>query len=493
MLPSATFRRRLLRYLAALLSVVAGIAAASLLQRLPLANLSLVFLTVVIVVAAHWGSGPAIFASLLSFLAFNFLFTPPYHTFRVANEEDVATLLFFLVMAVIIGNLAARMRAVMEAKRIALNRISELYEFGRQMTAALGTDDVIQHLCRRLSALLARPVFVLLPDDSGTLQIRASSDSHDASPLWLSAMRRAWAEQGPSCGVEMVRLNSGGTVCGIVAIEGEALAEEQNTLAAALCDQAATAMERTRLAADLASARLNAETEQLRSALLSSVSHDLRTPLASIIGSASSVIEYGDAFRVEDRRELLQTVLDEAQRLDRYIQNLLDMTRVGRGAIDLKRDWHDLHDVVAAAAARLASALDGFQLKIEIAEPVALLNVHGVFLEQALVNLLDNAVRYSPSGGTIAVKAGLVDGFVRIDVVDEGPGIVEVDRDRVFDMFYRAGQGDHSVPGSGLGLAICRGLIGAHGGTIEALAGPDGVGTCIRITLPGVAAAHEVT
>jgi two-component system sensor histidine kinase KdpD len=275
-----------------------------------------------------------------------------------------------------------------------------------------------------------------------------------------------------------------GQPLGLLAIQGE-IDEEQIGLARSLCEQAAVALDRTRLAGDLQEARLVTETEQLRSALLSSVSHDLRTPLASIIGSSTSLLEYGQSFSEANRQELLATIADEARRLDRHIQNLLDMTRLGQGSLGLRRDWVDLHDVVSGALGRLKELLRAVRVEISIDPAVPLLWVHGALLEQALVNLLDNALRFSPAGSRILVRAGLAAEEVQIEVCDQGPGVPEAEREKIFDMFYTIRQGDRAQgQGTGLGLAICRGMIGAHGGSVTAHEGPDGVGTCMRIVLP---------
>ena len=222
------------------------------------------------------------------------------------------------------------------------------------------------------------------------------------------------------------------------------------------------------------------------------MSHDLRTPLAAIIGSATSLLEYGEAFSPEDRRDLLSTVANEAQHLDRHIQNLLDMTRLGQGTLQLKRDWVDLRDLIAGALARLTEVLAGLEVEVAISPEVPLLWVHGTLIEQALVNLLDNAAKFSPPGGRIAIQAEPRDQELVIDLCDQGPGIPAEERERIFDMFYSVSRGDrHDRGGSGLGLAICRGLMAARGGWFEALPGEAGWGTRMRLRLPLVNA--EVT
>jgi two-component system sensor histidine kinase KdpD len=232
-------------------------------------------------------------------------------------------------------------------------------------------------------------------------------------------------------------------------------------------------------------AQLESETERLRSALLASVSHDLKTPLAAIIGSTSSLLEYQSILKPGDREELLRNVLTEAERLNRYIQNLLDMTRFGQRPFAIDRQWHDLNDLVSSAVERLGAALGQTRLKIDVAADAALLRVQGALLEQVFVNLLDNAAAFALADSVIEVRARREDFSTIIDVANDGPAIPEEERERIFELFHRASQGDRQRPGTGLGLAICRSIVAAHGGTIEARASASG--TLIRITLPAEA------
>lgn len=477
-------------YLWTTLSVALATVAASLgAWLLPHANLSLLYLTAVLVVAARWGLWPSLYAALLGFLAFNFFNTPPYYTWTVQDEGDVATLVFFLLMAAIAGSLAARMHRAMAESRTALQRTSQLYEFSGRVVAAVGMGDVLRELVRYLEGVLRAPAVGFIVQGDGELAPVALSDGAPESPP-LAAARQAWARGEPetvSEGWRFLALTTGRGTVGMVGLRADAAFTERSDLVHALCGQAAVALERAVLAADLEQARLETETEQLRSALLSSVSHDLRTPLASIIGAASSVIEYGDSFSREDRLALMGTVLQESQRLDRYVQNLLDMTRLGQGGMRLQRDWVDLNDLVSGAQERLRDELEGIGLEVAIAGDMPLLYVHGALIEQALVNVLDNAVRFSPAGEAVRITAGHDGDGVFVDVIDRGPGIPREVREKVFDMFYSARQGDRGGQGTGLGLAICKGLVAAHGGTVTASEGPDGVGTRIRIHLPRTA------
>lgn len=483
-------KARLLSYGAAALLVALTIGAAVVFRRLPHANLPLLFLMVVLIIAARWGLWPSIFASLLSFLALNFFFTQPFYTLVVEEEGDIATLLFFLAMAALTGNLAARMRTEMANNRAALERVSALLDFSRRMAAASGVQEALQALVDRLSAACGARAVALRPDALGQLGSAAEAvpPGHAASSSTQNPFARgaAVSRQPPrASGWIVLPLASGGRTIGWAGVECAKLEPYQRALAEGLCDQASVAVERAALVDSLKSAQVISETERLRSALLSSVSHDLRTPLVSIIGATTSLLEYREALKPEDRRELLQTVLDEAQRLNRYIQNLLDMTRFGQQPFELRRDWADLNDLISSAVERLGSALASVKLEIDVEPEIALLHVHGALIEQVLVNLLDNAAGFAPEGSSVTVAAARHHDSLVIDVTDDGPGIPDDEREKVFHMFYRVEQGDRrGRPGTGLGLAICRSIVSAHAGSIEAGPGPGGTGARLRVILP---------
>ncbi|MGA7437483.1 MAG: ATP-binding protein, partial [Luteibacter sp.] len=258
---------------------------------------------------------------------------------------------------------------------------------------------------------------------------------------------------------------------------------DRRSLALAMVEDMAQALERARLAAELESARVQGETERLRSALLSSVSHDLRSPLASMIGSAGTLLSYDAQLPAGERHELLEAILGEGQRLDRYIQNLLDMTRLGHGTLKLNRDWVDAGEIVAAAVSRLRKLFPETRVDMHLPHETVLLHVHPALIEQALFNILENAARFSPPGEPVRVIVRTEAGRLLIDVADRGPGIPEEERSQIFDMFYSVSRGDRGKQGTGLGLAICRGMVGAHGGSVEALP-HAGQGTTIRVSLP---------
>ena len=464
---------------------------------LPVASISVAFLLAVMVVAMRAGLRPAILTSVTSFFAFNFFFTEPRWSFAVSDTQNVLTLVFFLIAAVIVSNMASRLRAQIQASRKSARRTDNLYDFSRKVTAAASQDDVLWAVVHHVANTIQGRSLVLLPGDNG-LAIAAGyppedqlDDKSNAAADW------AWGHAKPA-GRGTTTLPASlwlflplRTVRSAVGILGVQMMEdadmpspEQMRLLETLADQAAVAIERTTLVADIETARVATERERLRSALLSSLSHDLRTPLVSIMGAASSIISYDEVLDPSSRRDLAQTIQDEAERLNRFVQNLLDMTRLGAGAMKPRVDWADLRDIVGAAVQRSRRLARSHAIKVEIAPDLPLLCVDAVLMEQVFFNLIDNACKYAPAGTTIKVWAIHTPDHIAIEVADQGPGIPQDDREKVFDMFYRVGQSDSQAAGTGLGLAICRGIVEAHGGSIHAEPGLHGAGTCIVIHLP---------
>jgi len=261
---------------------------------------------------------------------------------------------------------------------------------------------------------------------------------------------------------------------------------DERRLLDALCDQAAIAIERISLAKGLDEARVLAETERLRAALLTSISHDLRTPLASIIGTVSGLRSFPEKYGDADREELLATLQEEAERLNRFVSNLLDMTRLESGAVELL-ELIDVSEIVGSALQRAGNVLAGHRVEVDIEPGLPMLRLDAVLFEQVLFNLLDNAAKYSPAGGRIDIRASRDGELVEIEVVDEGPGIPPSDFERIFDKFYRVQAQDRRRAGTGLGLAICRGFVEAVGGWIVARNRRDRSGAVFTIRMPVVA------
>ena len=481
--------------LAFVATVLASALAWAVASVLPLPNISLVFLAAVLLVAVRSSLGPALACAALSFLTYDFLFIPPNFSFAIQREEDVLTLLFFLLMAALTGNLAARQRRQLQALRDTQEETTELLDLSRKLTAATDRQAVVSAAAQHLNGWSDLQLCLLNRDGQGGWKVETGG------PLEFSEAERAaadwaWQHDQPA-GAGTGTLPSGRWwwwplsvedgplgLLGVCAKEGQTLSGQRRRLLTALSQPLAQALARAQLAEDLEAARLHGETEQLRSALLASVSHDLRTPLTSMRGSIDSLLALGEAIPLEDRRELLEGTRDEAERLDRYIQNLLDMTRLGHGALKLARDWVSPADIVGSSLNRLRAVLAPLQVSIEVPAELPLLYVHAALIEQALVNVIENAARFSPVHGRLQVRAGADDSELFFSVSDEGPGIPEDERAKIFDMFYTAARGDRGGQGTGLGLAICQGMVGAHGGRISVADGIEGRGTCITLHLP---------
>ena len=481
--------------LAVVATILASALAWAVASVLPLPNISLVFLAAVLLVAVRSSLGPALACAVLSFLTYDFLFIPPNFSFSIQREEDVLTLLFFLLMAALTGNLAARQRRQLQALRDTQEETTELLDLSRKLTAATDRQAVVSAAAQHLNGWSDVQLCLLNRDGQNGWKVETGG------PLEFTEAERAaadwaWQHDQPA-GAGTGTLPFGRwwwwplsvedgplALLGVCAREGQALSGQRRRLLTALTQPLAQALARAQLADDLEAARLHGETEQLRSALLASVSHDLRTPLTSMRGSIDSLLALGEAIPLEDRRELLEGTRDEAERLDRYIQNLLDMTRLGHGALKLARDWVSPADIVGSALNRLRTVLAPLQVSTDVPAELPLLYVHAALIEQALINVLENAARFSPSHGRLQLCAGADDSELFFSVSDEGPGIPEEDRAKIFDMFYTAARGDRGGQGTGLGLAICQGMVGAHGGRISVADGIEGRGTCITLHLP---------
>lgn len=484
------------QYLLAVLATCVATGVALLLSRyLALPNISLVFLAAVLVVAVRSSLGPALACAGLSFLLYDFLFIPPTFTFIVARQEDVLTLVFFLFMAVLAGNLASRQRRQLQALRQTQAETTALLDLSRQLSAATDRQAVGVAAVRQLQQL--GPIEAVVATRDGQ---SGWSFNGDATPV-LAAQEQAAAEwafkHGQAAGQGTDTLPSGkwwwlplsgdGRPLGLLGIHQLAAnhaGQKTRRLIAALAQPVAQALGRAMLAEELEAARLHGQTEELRSALLASVSHDLRTPLTAMRGSIDSLATLGHRMNEADRRELLEATRDEAERLDRYIQNLLDMTRLGHGGLKLIRDWTTPGDIIASALQRLQRVLAELRVEVQLPDSLPLLYVHPALIEQALVNVLENAARFSAPNGRLEITVSMGARHLRFIVSDEGPGVPESERERIFDMFYTAARGDRGGPGTGLGLAICQGMIGAHGGRVTVGDGLGGRGTSVTLELP---------
>jgi len=485
-------------YGGSLLMVAAALGLGLFLQRfLGISNIALVFLTAVLTSAITYGLFPSVFACLVSVLAYNFFFLPPLYTFTIADPENVVALFFFFVVAVIASNLAARIRAQAVTARQRAKTTEDLYLFSRKLAGVVTLDDLLWATAYQIAVMLKVRVVLLLPEEE-TIAVRAGFPPEDTlDEADLAAAKWAFehatptgrgADTLPGAKRLFLPMRTGRSAVGVVGLDndrpGAILTPDQRRLFDALIDQAALAIERINLAQDVDRARISAETERLRSALLTSISHDLRTPLSSILGSVTALKTQRNMLSETAQDELIDTIEEETERLNRFIANLLDMTRLESGAIEPNVDVIDLGDIVGSVLEQARKVLAGHKIVIDLAPDLPMLKVDPVLFAQVLFNVLDNAAKYAPAGTEIRLQARRQDNLMRLEVMDEGEGIPPADLERIFDKFYRVHAADRRRAGTGLGLAICRGFIDAMGGTIVAGNRKDRRGAMFTITLP---------
>ncbi len=485
-------------WLSGLACTAAAFAIGLALSRLfEVQNIALVFLIGVLAAATAGGRGPSILSSVLGALLLNFFFIDPFYTLDIASTEGVVALLFFFVAALITSNLTARVQAQAAAARARARTTESLYLFSKRLAVAGTLDDVLWVGVNQIATMLRVDTVILMPE-GGTVALRAAfppddtlADADIAAAHWAWEHNRAagrGADTLPGANRLYMPLRTGRMTVGVVGITsdrpGPLLTPEQQRLFTALADQAALAIERIQLVDDLDRAKLLAEADRLRSALLTSVSHDLRTPLAGIVGAAGTLRDYSDGLSPEDRDGLLDTVQEEAERLSRFIANLLDMTRIESGLTEPNVALVDLDEVIGSTLRRAQTILSGHMLELSVARDLPMLSLDPVLMEQTVFNLLENSAKYAAEGSTIQLRAARTGGMVSLQVVDEGPGFPEKDAARLFDMFYRVAKVDQVRAGTGLGLAICKGFVEAMGGTITAQNRPDRSGAIFTVRLP---------
>ncbi|UQA55586.1 sensor histidine kinase [Polyangium aurulentum] len=489
--------RSMSAYLWSAASVAAATAlAVSLSSVLDLADAIMVYMLEIVIVAYRFGRGPALLASALSVATLDFYFVAPHHTFAVADLRHLATFAGLFLVGFVTSGLAERVQRQATSARMREARTATLYALARELSQSRDAQKIAAVAVRHVfGAVAGRGVVLLLPNGEGRLAVACSE------PRGLGLDEReqgvaAWAfERGEPAGtgtgtlpgaeglyLPLASASKSVGVLGILPADAARLEDhEQRDLLEALSHQIAMALGRTRLEEEAQEARLLMEREALRNTLLSSVSHDLRTPLAAITGAASTLLEGARALEVMER-ELLSTIYEEAERLNRLVSNLLDMSRLESGGLELHREWTPPEEVVGAALNRLERALEGRAVTASLPEDLPLVPLDGVLMGQVLFNLLDNAVKYTPRGSPIDISARVEKDRMIIEVADRGPGLPAGAEERLFDKFFR-GPGGKRTAGTGLGLAICRGIVQAHGGTITAEQRPGG-GAIFRIALP---------
>jgi len=473
--------------------------------KLGIENVDLVFLTAVVGVAVRWGLMPSLFASVLASLAYNFFFLPPIYTFTITDPNNVAAFLFFIVVALIVSNVAARGRTEAVIAQGRVRTVESLYSFSRKLAGVGTMDDVLWASAYQAALMLKVRVVLLLPE-AGSITVKAGYPPEDTlDEADLAAAKWAWennraAGRGsdtlPGAKRLFLPMRTGRGAIGVVGIDsdkpGPLLTPDQRRLLDALIDQSALAIERVNLVGDLERARRTAETDRLRSALLTSISHDLKTPLAAVLGTAGTLRNLSAQLSEAQKADLLATIIDESERLNRFIANLLDMTRLESGAVVPNTALHDPGEIVGTALNRASKILARHRVEIDLAAGLPMVALDAVLFEQVLFNLLDNAAKYAPADSTIRIRGWQESGAVLLQVIDEGDGIPPADLERIFDKFYRVQKGDQVRAGTGLGLAISRGFVEALNGTITAANRIDRSGAVFTIRLPVPAATQKL-
>jgi two-component system sensor histidine kinase KdpD len=485
-------------YAVALAAVAAALGIGELIQfLLGIENVDLVFLTAVVGVAVRYGLWPSLLATVASSLCYNFFFLPPIYTFTITDPNNVITFVFFTVVAVVVSHFAARGRSRTVAAHERVRSVELLYAFSRKLAGVGTLDDVLWATAYQAALMLKVRVVLLLPEN-GSIVVKAGYPPEDMlDEADIAAAKWAWENNRPAGrgsdtlpGAKRLFLpmRTGRGAIGIVGIDsdkpGPLLTPDQRRLLDALIDQAALAIERVYLVEDVDRAKRTMETDRLRSALLTSISHDLKTPLAAVLAAAGTLRDLSTALSEAQKADLLATIIDESERLNRFIANLLDMTKLESGAIVPNTARHDLDEIVGTALRRAGRILARHRVELELASELPMLDVDAVLFEQVLFNLLDNAAKYSPEGTTIRVRSWRDGDSVCLQVLDEGEGIPPADLEHIFDKFYRAEKGDQVRAGTGLGLAISRGFIEAMHGTIAAANRGDRRGAVFTIRLP---------
>jgi two-component system sensor histidine kinase KdpD len=462
-----------------------------------LPNTDLVFLTAIVAIAVRFGLWPSLVASAASALCYNFFFTEPYHNFNISDPRDVVAVLFFTLVAVVVSNVAARARTLAVAAMGRSRTTESLYTFSRKLSGVGTLDDVLWATAYQIALMLKLRVVILLPED-GTIAVKAGYPPEDVlDEADIAAAKWAWdhdraAGRGsdtlPGAKRLFFPMRTGRGALGVVGIDsdkpGPLLTPDQRRLLDALMDQAALAIERVYLVNDLDQAERRVEADRLRSALLTSISHDLKTPLASILGAAGTLKGFSGDLNDQGKVDLISTIVEESERLNRFIANLLDMTKLESGAIKPNTALHDVGEIVGTALARASKVLAEHSVEVDLAGDLPMLDLDPILFEQVLFNLLDNAAKYSPPGTTVLIQSWQDDDVVKLQVIDQGNGIPAEEIGHIFDKFHRVAKQDQVRAGTGLGLAISRGFVEAMGGTITAANRSDRTGAVFTITLP---------
>ena len=455
-------------------------------------DVAMVYLLGIVVVSSRAGKGPSILATILSVSAFDFFFVPPRYTFLVSNAKFFFTFLVMFVVALVISRMTLRIRRQADAARARERRTAALYSLSRELVHERGIDRTCTAAIKRLSELFSSRVVILVPDERGKLAAPVTGpetftlDQNEMGVAQWAFDHRQEAGSGTDtlAGAEAlyIPLATSSRTVGVLGIMPSSQTgpfdHDQIHVLESFANQIAMAVDRTLLAHEAQQALLRAEAEALRSTLLSSVSHDLRTPLAVITGAATALLERDIDLPPQGRQELVRTIQEEGERLNHIIKNVLDMTRLEAKAITLKKEWQSIEEIAGVVLNRLSERLKGRQVNVDVPAGLPLVPFDPLLIEQALTNLMDNAIKYTPGGAPIDLRARTEGDSLMFELADRGPGIPPGEEEKIFEKFVHGTGG-----GIGLGLAICQAIVKAHRGRIWAENRPGG-GAIFRFTLP---------
>ncbi len=457
-------------------------------------NLVMFYLGAVVVAAIYLGRGPSILAAVLGVLALDFFYVPPHFTFAVSDTQYILTFIGLMIVGLVISALTARVREQADIAQRRERQTTELYELSRDLAASVGLEEILRVIIAHVGQTFEREAVVWVVK-GGELALGAASPGwqvtrleqnvaqwtirhgEPASPTSLSV---------PGAAILCLPLKTAQSEVGVLGIRppdpSALFPKEQRRLLESFASQGALAIERAQFAEQAKQAQVLQAGEKLQAALLNSISHDLRTPLVSITGTLSSLQEDGMQWDHQTRQSMIETAYADARRLNHLVGNLLDMTRIEAGAMRVRHELCDVQDVIGSAFDQLSDRLKGRNVTVEVPSNLPLVPMDFVLIVQVLVNLLDNAIKYSAPGEPIEVEASASGGELAIRVIDRGVGIPTADLQRIFDKFYRVRRPD-GVIGTGLGLSICKGIVEAHHGQIKA-ANRLGGGTIMTVVLP---------